>query len=1105
MRRAVGFLSAGVRVAGLSLGGWLAFSVPANAQAVTGTILGEVKDASHAVVAGAKVSLVHAGTGFTRTVLTDPGGAYTAPLLPTGTYSISAELAGFKKVTRLNVRLGVDQKVRIDLELSVGELAEIVDVQGGSPLIQTSSSDLSTTVESDQIEDLPLNGRNFVSLTRTVPGVLRGVPFANIDGAGGLAWRASASFSANGQRPRDNNFLLDGVDNNETWLQSVVIFPSVDALDEFKLQTSTYAAEFGKSLGGVVNLQIKSGANQLRGGAFGFLRDDALDANNFFNNRAGIAKAPFRQREFGATLGGPIRKDRTFFFADYQGLRVQQGVNRVSTVPSAAMRSGDFSEVNRTIYDPLTGQPFPGNVIPRGRWDPAAANVLDQLIPTANTAGRRSSSGQIVDNYVVNPNQEREDDQFDVKIDHTLSDANRFFVRYSFQKSHRFLPAALPQGDGFGNVDSTIKAQSVAFNDTHTFGPRWLNELRVGYSSFDLQTVPRIDSGPPLAERMGIPNVNFGAVHGHERHRLCPAGDAHPGQRPTPGHEPGEPPVSRPRDPHPGAAHLQGGGQRHLPLTGDPELGQHSRHLRLQPEPDLELRRPAGRLQGRPDQRLRPRQLPPGLRQREDPRLHRRGALHREAAGVGRLRPGRLPGELQAHPQPRPALGPLRALDRGGRSTIELRPRDRPVRGRLGSGGDRRGRGRPLLADLVEEGLRAPVRVRLRRRRRRPDDRPGRLRRLLELRPRGHVVLEGAESSVPPLGDRDHELRDPADALRRPAPAAGGRPGPGPGREHALGLPGRYTRLLCPELEPQRPAPAGPGHSRRGRLRRVERPPARAQDRPEPGPAGRGSDRPERQPALRGRVAPAPDRRYRRYLRHPRLPRPPRQVPATIRERLLVPERLHLRQDHRPRLGQRRQRDPDQRLRPRLQPRAGPLRRDAHAQLELALRAAVWPAEPARRLAGERDPVLAYRHARDDHADPDHAVDGRHGEPARPDRRRDERPIPRSSSGSTPRRSSRPRTGRAPLAPRAEASCVGRGSSTSTCRSPSRPASGASSSSCERKPSTCSITRSSPSPTPSSAAPASAASPRCWATPPAPRAGRPSGRSSSARSSASSR
>ena len=170
--------------------------------------------------------------------------------------------------------------------------------------MQTSSSELGTTVSDEQIEALPLNGRNFVSLTRTIPGVLRGIPGANIDGAGSLAWRASASFSANGQRPRDNNYMLDGVDNNETWLQTVVIFPSVDALDEFKMQTSTYSAEFGRSLGGVVNLQIKSGTNALRGSAFEFHRNDAFDANNFFNNRAGRAKPDFKQNQFGGTLGG---------------------------------------------------------------------------------------------------------------------------------------------------------------------------------------------------------------------------------------------------------------------------------------------------------------------------------------------------------------------------------------------------------------------------------------------------------------------------------------------------------------------------------------------------------------------------------------------------------------------------------------------------------------------------------------------------------------------------------------------------------------------------------------------------------------------------------
>ena len=407
------------------------------AQAVSGTILGTVTDASGSVMANAKVTVINEGTGFTRTVTSDSNGEYTIPSVPTGHYTVTSEMTGFKAMALSNVEVGVDQRVRIDLKLEVGAMTESVSVEATTPLLQTSSSELGTTVTNEQIEALPLNGRNFVNLTRTVPGVLRGIPGANIDGAGSLAWRASASFSANGQRPRDNNYMLDGVDNNETWLQTVVIFPSVDALDEFKLQTSTYSAEFGRSLGGVVNLQIKSGTNTLHGSGFEFHRDDAFDANNFFNNRAGRAKPDFKQNQFGGTLGGALFKDKTFFFADYQGHRETQGQTFLSTVPSLAMRTGNFSELNRAIYDPLTGQPFPGNVIPADRIDTVARNILTQLYPEPNTAGTRQANGQTINNYLINPIKTRQDNQFDVKVDHNLTSNNRFFTRYSFQKTHR--------------------------------------------------------------------------------------------------------------------------------------------------------------------------------------------------------------------------------------------------------------------------------------------------------------------------------------------------------------------------------------------------------------------------------------------------------------------------------------------------------------------------------------------------------------------------------------------------------------------------------------------------------------------------------------------
>src|SRR5262249_40495956 len=248
------------------------------------------------------------------------------PSLPPGMYIVSGEMKGFKKVSLSGVRLNVDQKARVDLRLDVGDVAESVQVEAAVPLVQSDSSELGATVNETQVKELPLNGRNFVQLTRLIPGVSRGVPGANNDGAGNEGWRMSSTFSANGMRTRDNKFLLDGVANNEMKLKTPIIFPHAHGLEEFKVQTSTYSAEFGRANGGVVNLQIKSGTNQLHGSGFEFLRNDALDANDLFNNKFGRAKPAFRQNQFGGTLGGPIRRDKTFYFMDYQGWRVRNAL-----------------------------------------------------------------------------------------------------------------------------------------------------------------------------------------------------------------------------------------------------------------------------------------------------------------------------------------------------------------------------------------------------------------------------------------------------------------------------------------------------------------------------------------------------------------------------------------------------------------------------------------------------------------------------------------------------------------------------------------------------------------------------------------------------------
>jgi hypothetical protein len=412
--------------------GALTLSLPSSgfAQAVSGTILGTVKDPGSIPIGQASVRIVNTATGEVRNVKTNDEGAYEALNLPPGgPYRVEVESAGFKKSTTTNISLSIDQKAHVDVMLALGSVSQTVEVVAAIPLVQSDSSELGTTVNGTQIRELPLNGRNFVQLTRLIPGVQRGIPGSNSDGSGNVGFRASASFAANGMRPRDNSFILDGVDDNELLLSTVVIIPSVDALQEFKVQTSTYSAEFGRSLGGVVNLQLKSGANAFHGNIFEFIRNDKLDANDWFNNLNHRARPPFRQNQFGGTLGGPIWKNRTFFFGDYQGLRVRQANSFLSTVPTAAMKSGDFSAINRQIYDPTTMLPFAGNIIPSTRFDPAAKNVLDQLYPAANVAGTVGSNGQVINNYLINPSSVRNDDQFDVKVDHQFSASNVAFVR----------------------------------------------------------------------------------------------------------------------------------------------------------------------------------------------------------------------------------------------------------------------------------------------------------------------------------------------------------------------------------------------------------------------------------------------------------------------------------------------------------------------------------------------------------------------------------------------------------------------------------------------------------------------------------------------------
>jgi hypothetical protein len=344
---------------------------------------------------------------------------------------------------------------------------ESVVVSGEAPLVQAETSSLGEVIESRQIIDLPLNGRNYVDLATLTSGVVRTAEGTN-GNVGGF-------FVANGTRGTQANYILDGIDNNDNG--GAAIYTNVDAIEEFKVQTSNYSAEFGRAGGAVLNTSTKSGANDVSASAFYFLRDESLDARGFFEDPK-VPKAPFHFQQFGGTLGGPVRKDKTFFFVDYQGTRRTSADTGIFSVPTAAQKRGDFSEDgNNVIYDPLTGAPFPGNVIPQARFSPLAAAFV-ALWPDPNQPGLKN-------NYLVNPERTQDIDQGDVRLDHQFSDRDRAFLRGSFAKRDRFIPPPFPgraNGGEYGTGTTTTDTWGAVLGYTHVLSKSTVNELRVGFN-----------------------------------------------------------------------------------------------------------------------------------------------------------------------------------------------------------------------------------------------------------------------------------------------------------------------------------------------------------------------------------------------------------------------------------------------------------------------------------------------------------------------------------------------------------------------------------------------------------------------------------------------
>lgn len=497
------------------------------AQSVSGTFLGLVRDPSGAVIANATITIVNTETGFRRELQSMSNGEYEAPYIPTGNYNITAKAPGFKTVERTAINLQVDQKARVDFTLTVGEVAETVTVTEAPPQVKADSSEFGEVMQKRAVQELPLNGRNYVQLVHLQPGVTTGQQTGNIEGAGAFVPRGTGSFNANGQRGQNNNFMVDGIDNNESWINTTILQPSVEATQEFKVYIANPPAEFGRSSGGIVNVQIRNGTNEFHGSVYDYLRNSAMDARDFFQRKTdqNQRRIPaFRQNQYGVTFGGPIIKNNWFIFGDYQGLRQGRGLNVISVVPTAAQKAGNFGST--AIYDPLTTKlvtgsttaytrdPFPGNAIPAARI-PRPSRLLTNLYPDPNVGANQ---------FFYAPNRVQNDDAFNIRSDKVIrTNKNNLFARMSRGKSFVNLPGAMPAPANAGfpigayaGGDTNQLADAADFNlttwggvlsDTHIFRPNLLLDTRIGFSRFDLFAVPK-DMNINSAQALGIPGVN---------------------------------------------------------------------------------------------------------------------------------------------------------------------------------------------------------------------------------------------------------------------------------------------------------------------------------------------------------------------------------------------------------------------------------------------------------------------------------------------------------------------------------------------------------------------------------------------------------------------
>jgi hypothetical protein len=454
-----------------------------------------VTDSSGGVLPGVVIEAISDATGASRTALSGTDGLYTIPLLSPGSYTVKATLQGFKTAQRDNVRVTVTETARVAFQLEVGQLSETITVSAEATLVETSNATHGIVIDEQKVVDLPLNGRNFTQLGTLIPGVVAppgGLGGQTGDATPGGFGNATGGFNVNGMRNQSNNFLMDGATNNDTFNTGFVLRPPPDAIQEFKILTHAFSAEYGRNAGSVVNVVTKSGSNTMSGAVWEFNRSDALNARNYFAPQ-NQAKPELKQNQFGGSFGGPIVRNKMFGFGFYEGYRNDSGITQNVLVLSDAQRRGDFSG-GAAIRDPLTGQPFPGNIIPANRISPVSTKLLTDFVPLPNSAGNR---------YITSPTVTDNRDQFGVRFDYNLSDRQTILGRYMRSDTDRATPRIIAPVDQ--RAIATLQDGLISHN--FVISSTMVNQAR--FSINRISANPAVTSGlSPRAYGINFDNTN---------------------------------------------------------------------------------------------------------------------------------------------------------------------------------------------------------------------------------------------------------------------------------------------------------------------------------------------------------------------------------------------------------------------------------------------------------------------------------------------------------------------------------------------------------------------------------------------------------------------